>query len=119
MLAKRLSRGAGPGWRRSDFYIGAEFALAGVAASLVNIFELFVNPERPWKDAYKHLGFGNFAVAFLGLVLFMYILTMHQENEKESNEGAARTHELWMLAGASNMLGFLVLLMGVVLTPGV
>ena len=47
MLAKRLPRGGGlgPGWKRSDLYFGAEFTLAGVAAALVNVCELFLNPE--------------------------------------------------------------------------
>jgi hypothetical protein len=121
MLAKRLPRGGGlgPGWKRSDLYFGAEFTLAGVAAALVNVCELFLNPERPWKDSYKTLGFANFLVAFFGLVLFMYVLTMHEEYKNESNVGDARLREIKMLAVASNMLGFIVLLMGVVLTPGV
>ena len=79
----------------------------------------FSSIQRPWKDSYKTLGFANFLVAFFGLVLFMYVLTMHEEYKNESNVGDARLREIKMLAVASNMLGFIVLLMGVVLTPGV
>jgi hypothetical protein len=118
VLTKRIRRGMGPGWRRSDFYLGSEFTLAGVAAALVNIAEIFLNPERPWKDSYKSLGFSNFGVGFFGLILFLFVISLHEELEHESNVGDARSHEIMMLAVVANVLGFIALVIGVILTPG-
>jgi len=117
IFGKRLPRGLGPGWKRTDFYLGVEFTLAGIGAALVNTAELYFKPNSVWKDSYKGLSIGNFTVAFFGLMLFMYVLTMHQEYENEHNTGSDRLRELRMLAGASNVIGFLVLLTGVALMP--
>ena len=117
IFGKRLPRGIGPGWKRADFYLGVEFTLAGIGAALINISDLYFKPGSVWKDTYKGLSIGNFTVAFFGLMLFMYVLTLHQEYENERNVGTDRSREIKMLAGASNVIGFLVLLSGVALMP--
>jgi hypothetical protein len=119
ILGKKLARGKGnPSWKRSDFYLGVEFTLAGVAAALINLLEMLLKPGR-------NLGAGdvkflalNLGTLFFGMLLFMLVLSFHQDYEDERNADAARKKELKILGGVCNAVGFAVLLMGVASTVG-
>ena len=113
ILGKKLARGKG--WRRADFYFGVEFTLAGVAAALASIFDLLLKPGRNAQTIDNKLLLLNFIVAFIGMVLFMFVISLHQDYENVSNTGEDRKKELKMLAGASNVLGFIMMLIGVLL----
>jgi hypothetical protein len=113
ILGKKLARGKG--WRRADFYLGVEFTLAGVAAALASVFDLLLKPGRKLQAIDNELLLLNFLVAFIGMVLFMFVISLHQDYEDVNNTGDARKKEIEMLAGASNMLGFIMMLIGVLL----
>lgn len=113
ILGKKLARGRG--WRRADFYLGVEFTLAGVSTALASIFDLLLKPGRNPDVIDGKLLLLNFLVAFLGMVFFMLVISFHQDYEDQNNTGEARKKELQMLAGASNMIGFIMMLTGVAL----
>lgn len=113
ILGKKLARGKG--WRRADFYLGVEFTLAGVAAALASVFDLLLKPGRKPQAIDNELLLLNFLVAFIGMVLFVFVISLHQDYEDVNNTGDARKKEIKMLAGASNMLGFIMMLIGVLL----
>lgn len=113
ILGKKLARGKG--WRRADFYLGVEFTLAGVSAALASIFDLLLKPGRVPQTSDNRLLLLNFLVAFLGMVFFMFVISLHQDYESPNSTGEARRKELKMLAGVSNMIGFIMMLVGVLL----
>jgi hypothetical protein len=129
ILGKRLTRGRAGSWKRSDLYLGVEFSLAGISAAVVNLFDLLLKPSKvplvvlagqvqnqiPPVDV--RLVVANFLIAFIGMVVFMFVLILHQDYENEGNVTKARTKELWILAGAANTLGCAVLLAGVAVMP--
>ena len=115
VFGKKLARGAGGGWRRSDFYLGVEFTLAAVSAALINILEALIKPSAVLKTLDRGMLFGNIMVAIGGLGLFMFVLTMHQDYENENNIGPARKKELKALAGICNIIGFGMLVAGIAL----
>lgn len=130
ILGKRLTRGTVGSWKRSDLYLGVEFSLAGISAAVINLFDMLLKPSREQVVASLaaqaqnqslsvdvRLVVMNFIIGFLGLVIFMFVLILHQDYENESNVTKARTKELWMLAGLSNMLGCAILLAGVAAMP--
>jgi hypothetical protein len=131
ILGKRLTRGTAGSWRRSDLYLGVEFSLAGISAAVINLFDLLLRPGRQASQVASLVGqvpnqippidiklvVANFIIGFLGLVVFMFVLILHQDYENPSNVTQARTKELWMLAGVSNILGCVVLLAGVAAMP--
>jgi hypothetical protein len=117
ILGKKLARGKGnPSWRRSDFYLGVEFTLAGVAAALINLLEILLKPGRNLAPGDGTLLMLNFGTLFFGMLLFMFVLSFHQDYEDEKHMDIARKKELKMLGGVCNAIGFAVLLMGVAST---
>jgi hypothetical protein len=104
-LAKKLARGHGD-WKRSDFYLGVEFSLAGVSTAMVSIAALLLNPAKPFMDSETNILIGNILAMVLGLFIFMYVISLHQQYENVP----PRVTELKMLAGLANMLGGFVLL---------
>jgi len=114
ILGKKLTRGRSkPSWKRTDFYLGVELTLAGVSAGIVNMFDLLMKPGRVFQPSDGRLVLLNFVVSFLGIFLFMYVITLHQDYENEANTAEERKKELHMLAGLANVLGGMVLLAGV------
>jgi hypothetical protein len=111
ILAKKLTRAAGP-FRRTDFYLGTEFALAGVSAALVNIFGFLLNPAHVLRPGDRGLLLGNFLLVVFGLLAFIFVISMRQQYENAGHTGAARREEIKMLTGWSNALGGLILLIG-------
>lgn len=113
VLGKKLARGRG--WRRADFYLGVEFTLAGVSTALANIFDVLLKPGREPQTVDNKLLLLNFLTSFVGMILFMFVISFHQDYEDVNHRGDARRKELQMLAGASNVIGFLMMLAGVAL----
>lgn len=115
ILGKKLSRRTG-GWRRSDFYLGREFSLAGVATAVTSILVILLKPDRTFQGRADLLTLGeNFAVVLVGFLLFMLIVSMSQDYEYESNEGAQRSKELKLIGLASNAIGIALLVASVAL----
>lgn len=112
VVGKKVARG--PGWKREDVYLGVEFTLAGVSAALLNIFE-FLKPVRNLDAFEKKLLGANVATAFLGLILFTFALSMHQDYGGNSNR--SRRAQLFWLAFVSNVLGFAVLVAAIMVMP--
>lgn len=114
ILGKKLTRGAGGGWCSSDFYLGVEFTLAAVSAALLNLFD-FLKPNRPLQASDTKVLLANFLVAFIGMILFIFVLSLHQDYQ--GNPKKSQRRQLVVLAGVANMLGFLILAIGVILMP--
>jgi hypothetical protein len=119
VLGKKLARGKG--WKRQDFYLGPEFTLAAVSAALLNIFDL-LNPSRA-TPGNPGILLSNVIVAFLGVVLFMFVVSLHQDWESNGdviangNPGKSVKRELFWLLGICNMIGFGLLLAGIIAMP--
>jgi hypothetical protein len=86
ILGKKISRGAGGGWLRSDFYLGREFTLAGVATGLSTAFDHY-HRSSP-------LELEDLLIPFLGLVSFIFVLSLHLQYEDPTNTGVARKTEI-------------------------
>lgn len=126
ILGKKLTRGPAGSWLRADFYLGTELCLAGVSVAIIDLFDLLLKPH-PVEDASivsfagtiisppihqidGGLVAANVVLVILGFVLFMFVLSLHQQYKIDSNVAWARKKELLMLAVLSNVLGFLILL---------
>jgi len=116
ILAKKVSRGVGGGWRRSDFYLGREFSLAGVATSITSIMVVMLKPGRVFEGKTDLINLGeNFTTVFVGFLLFMFIVGMHQDYEDENHTGKDRSRELKLIGCVSNAIGFALLVASVAL----
>jgi hypothetical protein len=116
ILAKKISRGPRGGWRRSDIYLGREFVLAGVATAISSIVVILLKPGRVFnvKEDVSIIG-GNFAAAFVGFLMFMFIINLSLEYEDETHSGTDRTRELKMIGCVSNAIGIGILVWAVFL----
>jgi hypothetical protein len=116
ILAKKVSRGVGGGWRRSDFYLGREFSLAGVATAITSILVIWLKPNRVFQGR-ADLGIlgENFTTVFVGFLLYMLIIGMHQDYEDENHTGPDRSRELKLIGIVSNVIGFGLLVAAVAL----
>ncbi len=106
-LGKKVSRGAGGGWAREDFYAGAELTLAGIAGALVNLFE-FLKPDRTaFGILEKELLGGNIGVVLWGFMMYQLTLSLRQDFGPLSSK--SRGKQLLMMAGVSNVFGLITL----------
>ena len=116
ILAKKISRGVRGGWRRADFYLGREFSLAGVATSITSILVVWLKPDRAFQGKADLAALGeNFTTVFVGFLLFMLIVGMHQDYEDETHTGPERSRELKLIGFVSNVIGFGLLVASVAL----
>jgi len=116
IVAKKVSRGVRGSWRRSDFYLGREFSLAGVATAITSILVVWLKPGRVFQGRADLGVLGkNFTVVFVGFLLFMLIVGMHQDYEDENHTGPDRNRELKIIGVVSNVIGFGLLVASVAL----
>ena len=116
VLGKKLSRRS-RGWIRNDFYLGGELTLAAISSALLNIFDLLKPGQTTMPNSIALLS--NFLIAFVGFGLFLFVLSMHQDYESNEVGGAnpSRRKQLFVLAGVCNVIGFGLLLAGIILIP--
>ncbi len=107
VIGKKLVRQT-RGWKARDFYLGVELTLAAVSSALLNIFDS-LNPDRKEADNHRVL-LSNFVVTVLGMLLFMFVLSLHRD--WESNSQHPKKEAFWLL-GVSNMIGFGLLVAGI------
>lgn len=105
-IGKKLVRGAG--WRLEDFFLGTELTLAAMSASLIHIFDLLETAAGSPKTA---LAAGHVAISFC---LFLIVLSLHQDFSVHTN----RRNQLFWLAGVSNLIGFALMFLFVLLVKG-
>src|SRR5437899_12090195 len=74
VIGKKLSRQI-KGWKRTDFYLGAELTLAAVSAALINVFDL-LRPDRTAAQDNHRILLSNLIVAGLGGILFLFVLSL-------------------------------------------
>lgn len=108
ILGKKISRFA-KGWKRSDCYLGSELTLAGVSTAFVSILEILLKPGKVFKGEDVWPLVENGLVAFLGLFLFLAVLSMYQDYVDETNTGTARLKEIKFVGFLANAIGFAVL----------
>ena len=113
VLGKKIVRG--PGWRRTDFYIGVELTLAALANGLVSSCELLklANGGLPRRAGLYAVA--SAIVTLFGFFMFLILLSIHQD--KESDEGDLRGKFIW-LGLISNVLGLGTLIASTMLIPG-
>jgi hypothetical protein len=109
MFGKRLTDDT---WRRSHLYLAGELCLSGFSVATINLFDLLYATV-----VNKKLAASNFAVAVLGIVVFIYVLTLHRDYVRPTNNGGERKKEIQMLAGFGNFLGFAILFAAVLSMP--
>jgi hypothetical protein len=115
VLAKKVSRRTG-GWRRSDFYLGRELSLAGVATAVTSILVVLLKPDRNFQGRSDLITLAeNFSVVLVGFLLFMLIVSMSQDYENEDHEGDERSRELKLIGFVSNGIGVALLVASVAL----
>ncbi len=123
VIGKKLARGNATSsvFKRQDFYLGPEFTLAAVSASLLNIFDL-LKPTRTIPGSRGAL-LSNFIIGFMGIVLFMLVLSFHQDWESNGGvieagqPGKSIKMELFWLLVVCNVVGFGLLIAGIILIP--
>ena|SRR5438477_7467724 len=114
VLAKKVAR-RGRGWRRTDFYLGIELTLAGLANGLVSSCELLKVTTGTLPLHAARYAVASAAVTFFGFFILLYLLSIHQD--WESNDTEPKRKLIW-LGVVSNMLGLGTLIGSTVLIPG-
>jgi hypothetical protein len=113
VIGKKIARG--PGWERTDFYLGTELSLAGVSGALVNIFDL-LRPEKTVGLLEKKLMGTNMTVVLLGLLLFYIVLSLQQDLGAKS--ASSSTKQILFLLFFSNFVGIITLVGALMLMEG-
>lgn len=107
-LAKKLIHG--DGWKREDFYLGAQFALAAMAGALTYLIEEFKkNPPNINKI------FTTAIFLPITYVLLLFVLSIHQQWETEKKN--IRTQIFWLCI-ISNLIGSLLIFTLLVIVKG-
>ncbi len=115
-FAKKLVRG--PGWQRSDFFLGVELSLAAMASALVYVFDLSkltTNQIDSMASLSQKIATTAFFIA-LCFFLLLWILSTHQDWEKRIQN--PRGQLIW-LAVIANLVGSGLLAAFVLLVKGV
>lgn len=126
VIGKKLARGnaTSSGFKRQDFYLGPELTLAAVSSALLNIFDI-LKPMRTTTLSRMAL-LSNIIIGFMGIVLFMWVLSFHQDWESNgavieaanpAKPGKSVKMELFWLLLVCNVVGFGLLLAGIILIP--
>jgi ABC-type Fe3+-siderophore transport system permease subunit len=125
MLAKKLVRGKG--WEPNDFYLGVELTLGALTSALLQIFDIIKEYQRLAQVAIKAghqdppvtqdalvgvISIAGFVV--VTFVLFLLVLTFHQDWEHEPDSGKKR----WILGVLCNILGFALMFAFLLLIKG-
>jgi hypothetical protein len=112
-FTKKLIRGTK--LKRSDFFLGVEFALAAMTSALIYCCELGRELTHKHDDNLSnHLSAG---VAFLAItfVLLLVILSTHQDWEKP---GADRRKQFFYLGIISNSMGSILICAFILIIKG-
>jgi hypothetical protein len=104
-VTRKLVRKAS--WRKKDFYLGVEFALAAISSALAYYCDLQRNlgpkPQLSVDLVKKISATGGFlGVSFL---VFLVVLATHQEWEERDTDA----RQFWWLGIATNTLGVLLM----------
>ena len=99
-LAKKLARG--PGWKQEDFYLGVEFTLSALSASLMYVVELGSAPRHgPGPDLSRLVSAGVFSI--VTFVLLLVVLSFHQDWDVPERRGRS---QFLILVVFCNFVGF-------------
>jgi len=123
VISKKLVRGAATstGFKRQDFYLGPELTLAAISAALLNIFDILKITRTSPVSRIALLP--NIIIAFMGFVLFMLVLSFHQDWASNGaiieagKPGKSTKKELFWLLFICNVIGFGLLVAGIILIP--
>jgi hypothetical protein len=111
-LGKKISRGGG-GWEREDVYAGTDLTLAGMTGILVNLAEYLKAERTTIGSLDKKLLGGNLSMLLIGFIAYQFTLSFKQDYGPKSNRAGWK--QLCVMAGVSNLLGFLTLFAALVL----
>lgn len=112
VLGKKVVRG--PGWKRTDFYIGVELTLAALANGLVSSCELLKATTGALPQKMAGYAVASAIVTLLEFFMFLFLLSVHQD--WQSNDSDLKLKFIW-LGVVSNVLGLGALILSTVLIP--
>jgi hypothetical protein len=128
-VARKLIRG--PGWRRTDFFLGVELSLAAIAAALVYAFDLAqLSASQPIDPNALTISDANAitdselkkrftaTASFLGICFFLLLWVMSTHQDWERRPQNIRGQVVW-LGGLANAVGAGLLVAFVLLVKGV
>jgi hypothetical protein len=112
-LAKKLARG--PGWLRTDFFLGVQLTMAAISSALINMFELAKQLSSGSSSAHASAGLTATAV-FLAMTLFslLVVMSLHQDWEDNAVDGRIlRLGVICNMIGGGLLASFILLVRGV------
>jgi hypothetical protein len=104
VLGRKIVRGKG--WRASDWFLGVESSLAALTSAMINISDeaAKISDTTPFKAIKGTLAW-NAVFIVLSLILFLFVLSTHQDHEKDDPDAEYSTADICWLAGFSNVIG--------------
>jgi hypothetical protein len=113
-------------WKREDFFLGVELALAGISSGLIYISELLATKAdesgcltaacTSFREALDHRVLTDAGYIVVALLGFLVVLATHQDHER--NTGSPRA-QLLFLGVFSNVIGAGLLASFILLVKGV
>ena len=115
-LAKKLVRSGG--WKRTDFFLGVELALAALGSAMVYFYDLQKLPPTPAAAGASVADRIGATASFLAITFFLllWILSTHQDWEARTQN--PRGQIVW-LGVISNLVGVAVFAAFVMLVKGI
>lgn len=115
-LAKKLVRGGG--WKRTDFFLGVELALAALGSAMVYFYDLQKIPSGPTATGASVSDKIGATASFLAITFFLllWILSTHQDWEARTQNP---TGQIVWLGVISNVVGVAVFAAFVMLVKGI
>lgn len=113
-LGKKLIRKSG-GWQISDFYLGIELTLAGIANGLVGSFDLLKLSSGALPPNMVPYAVASAVVTFCGFFSFLFLLSIHQDWESNDTDQRGKMIRLGIV---SNGVGLVILFASIMLVPG-
>jgi len=99
-------------WRREDFYLGMDLALAGISSGLIYTSELLFTKAAEFgcpteactafRDSVDQKLLADASFVAISLVGYLIVLALHQDQERNSSSPKAQLLSLGIL---SNVLG--------------
>jgi hypothetical protein len=112
-LLKKIVRGGG--WKRADFFLGAELALAAIGSAMVYLYDLRDATTGSDDERWRHVA-ATASFIVISFFLLLFIMSTHQDWEHRT--GNRRGQVIW-LGIICNTLGVMLFSSFVLLVKGV
>lgn len=107
-LAKKIVRKTA--WRRSDFFLGIELTLAALGAAMIFLYDLKKMDMRSSEARILVIQKIAETAAFLALALLLFLIVLSVHQEWDRNERASWRQVFWLgfVSNAMGVISFLV-----------